>query len=88
MATTLFSQSGQLMAAADLRVTIPLSPAAAETEGDLNQMVWHLLHVTALVGAAGALQEVRRPTRASVAVRSSAFFIFFMGCGLCRMLLV
>lgn len=34
----------------ECRVTIPLSPGAEVTEGDLNVTVWHLLQVTALVG--------------------------------------
>ncbi len=34
----------------ECRVTMPLSPGAEETEGDLNVTVWHLLQVTALVG--------------------------------------
>lgn len=65
-ATTLFSQVGQLMWPADLRVTMPLSPGAVVTEGDLNQIVRHLLHVTALFGVAGAgaLQEASMPARA------------------------
>jgi hypothetical protein len=49
-ATSLVSQSGQLMWLEECKVTMPLSPGAVLTEGDLNVTVWHLLQVTALVG--------------------------------------
>ena len=64
-ATSLVSQSLQLMWLEECRVTMPLSPGAVLTEGDLNVTVWHLLQVTALVGqqlaclAVVAWQETR-----------------------------
>jgi hypothetical protein len=68
------------------RVTMPLSPGAEVTEGDLNVTVWHLLQVTALVGqqlaglAAVAWQETRAkvPTAMIPVMMDLMSFVFML----------
>jgi hypothetical protein len=69
---TWFSQSGQDMLAAFLRVMMPLVPGLVE--GALKLTVRHLSQLTAAVGADEVdWQDVRNPERPSSEVRTSVF---------------